>query len=297
MLDGSTQDASVTSVSTTPSLENVITSLRIAPPADIFVESESTSDPHFLRMQQQLAQAERDLCEMSADLQVLRDALVHELRSPLRQLRGIAEALRREYATSTPGQVNLQLDRIIQEARAADSLMDDLLKVIGIARAPIQRRAISMNASVAAAMRQLLPVHQSRQIEWQIEDLSNAVCDSECVTRVFVCLLANALKFTESRDAVKIRVGEMMLEGERVLFVQDNGVDFGAQFAPALVRLSNCTATAGEVTSPSASIALAARIVRRLGGRMWSQSRVDAGVTFLFTLAPEHADETERARS
>jgi light-regulated signal transduction histidine kinase (bacteriophytochrome) len=248
-------------------------------------------------MQQQLADTERELCEMSADLQVLRDALVHELCSPLRHLRGIAEVLRREYATSTPGQVNFQLDRIIEEARAVDSLMDDLLKVIGIARAPIQRRAISLNASVAAAMRQLLPVYQSRQIEWQIEDLSNVVCDSECVTRVFVCLLANALKFTESRDAVKIRVGEMMLEGERVLFVQDNGVDFGSQFAPALVRLSNCTATAGEVTSPSASIALAARIVRRLGGRMWSQSRVDAGVTFLFTLAPEHADETEHARS
>jgi light-regulated signal transduction histidine kinase (bacteriophytochrome) len=102
-------------------------------------------------MQQQLAQAERELCEMSADLHMLRDALAHELRGPLRHLRGIADVMRREHATSTPEQVNLQLDRMIERARAADCLMDDLLEVIGIARAPIRLRAISLNASVAAA--------------------------------------------------------------------------------------------------------------------------------------------------
>ena len=88
-----------------------------------------------------------------------------------------------------------------------------------------------------------------------------------------------------------------MLENERVLFVEDNGVDFGTQLSPALVEMFNCIATAGEARSPSASIALAARIVRRLGGRMWSQSRANTGVTFLLTLAPPHADDTERGRS
>lgn len=256
-----------------------------------------TSELNSVRMHQQISQAERDLCEVSADLRVLRDALANELRDPLRQLRGIAEAIRDEHVSSTPEQVRRQLDQMIAGARAADRLIDDLLKLIGIARAPINRRVISLDGSLRAAMRQLLPMHQFRRIEWQIEDLPHAVCDSECITAIFVLLLTNALKFTEARDPARIRVGATMLRGERVVFVQDNGLDFGSELAPALVEMFNCGAPKGEIASPSASIALAARMVRRLGGRMWSQSRVDAGVTFLFTLAPAHADDTERSRS
>jgi hypothetical protein len=189
------------------------------------------------------------------------------------------------------------LDRMINGVVLADQLADDLLHLTAVMRLPINRRVISLNASLSAAMRQLAPLHQSRSIEWHVEDLSHAVCDSDCVTRIFACLLSNALKFTESCSAAKIHIGEMIFENERVVFVEDNGVDFGTQLAPSLMEMFNCVATAGKARSPSASIALAARIVRRLGGRMWSQSRAGAGVTFLFTLAPAHADDTERGRS
>ena len=248
-------------------------------------------------MRERLAQSERDLCDVNAELQLLRDSLAHELRRPLQEIRGIAETLRNDHGRSISTGARHELDRMVHGALLADQLVNDLLQLIAIGRVPINRRVISLNASLSAAMRHLAPLHQSRHVEWQIEDLSQAVSDSECVTRVFACLVANALKFTESCNPAKIRIGEMLLENERVVFVEDNGLDFGTQFAPSLMAMFNCIATPGETSSPSASIALAARIVRRLGGRMWSQSRADAGVTFLFTLSPAHADDTEHGRS
>lgn len=255
------------------------------------------SDRHLVQMRERIAQAESDLCDVDADLQLVRNSLANELRRPLHEIRGVAETLRDDHGSSMSAAVQLGLERMTHGAMLADQLIDDLLQLTTIGRLPISRRVISLNASLSAAMRQLAPLHQSRRIDWQLEDLSPAVCDSDCVTRIFACLLSNALKFTESCAPARIRIGEMLLQNERVVFVEDNGVDFGTQMAPALVQVLKCIATAGEARTPSASVALAARIVRRLGGRMWSQSRANTGVTFLFTLAPTDADDTEHGRS
>lgn len=254
------------------------------------------SEKHLALTRERLDQAQRDFCDADSDLRLLRHSLAHELRRPLREIRGVAEGLRNDHGSSISSAVQLGLERVVTGAVLTDQLIEDLLHLTTIGRIPIQRRVISLSASLSAAMRRLMPLHHSRNIEWDIEDLSHAVCDAECVTRIFTCLLSNALKFTESCAPARIRIGETLLENERVVFVEDNGVDFGTQLAPMLVETFNCVATSGESRTPSASIALAARIVRRLGGRMWSQSRSRAGVTFLFTLAPTDADDTERGR-
>jgi light-regulated signal transduction histidine kinase (bacteriophytochrome) len=265
-------------------------------PASPRVMDESATERQLIRVQERLEQAERDICDVDTDLHLLRNSLANELHRPVRELRSLAQVLQNDHGASMSAAVRLGLERMTSGLVLADQLVDDLLHLTAIGRLPVRRRIISLNASLSAAMRQLAPLHQSRSIEWQLEDLSQAICDSDCATRIFACLLSNALKFTETCSPAKIRIGEMQLENERVVFVEDNGLDFGTQLTPTRMEMFNCVATAGESRSPSASIALAARIVRRLGGRMWSQSRANVGVTFLFTLAPTNADDSEHER-
>ena len=240
----------------------------------------------FARVSQKLAQSERNLEEANADLESLCHSMAHELRSPLRQICAFTGALHDDHGSALSTDAQSCLKKVADGALLMADLVDDLLRLGRIGRTPIDRRLVSVDTSLADAMRQLSPLYQSRSIEWEIQHLSNVVCDSECVTQIFVCLLSNALKYTQSREPAIIGVGELILEGERVLFVRDNGVGFDMQFAPTLFGMFNRLNPASETSGTGAGLAVAERLVRRLGGRIWSQAQTDQGATFLFTLAP-----------
>jgi light-regulated signal transduction histidine kinase (bacteriophytochrome) len=125
---------------------------------------------------------------------------------------------------------------------------------------------------------------KDRQIDLTIGELPAADADPRLLRQVWVNLIANALKFSKSRDTAVIRVGSATTNGVPVYHVQDNGVGFDMRYAHKLFGVFQRLHRAEDYEGTGVGLAIVQRIIARHGGRIWTQAAKDQGATFYFTL-------------
>jgi hypothetical protein len=112
------------------------------------------------------------------------------------------------------------------------------------------------------------------------------------VKQVFANLLSNAVKYSRPREAARIEIGQMEVQGEVAIFVRDNGVGFDMQYADKLFGVFQRLHPAGDFEGTGVGLATAARIVRKHGGRIWAESEEGKGAAFHFTLGQKPSPQS-----
>ena len=102
--------------------------------------------------------------------------------------------------------------------------------------------------------------------------------------QVFVNLLSNAIKFSRAQETPMIRVGATIKDAETIYFVKDNGVGFNMQYADKLFGVFQRLHSMNEFEGTGIGLAIVKRIITRHGGRVWAESKINAGATIYFAL-------------
>jgi len=173
-------------------------------------------------------------------------------------------------------------------------LVDDLLSLSKIGLQELSLEPTPLDSLLRQAMDELTLECSGREIEWRIGELFSAECDPGLMKRVFANLLSNAVKYTGKRDHAMIEVGLTMQNGERVIFVRDNGVGFEMRYVGKLFGVFQRLHKARDFEGTGVGLAIVQRIIRKHGGRIWAQAELNQGATFFFTLGlPEMHATTE----
>jgi light-regulated signal transduction histidine kinase (bacteriophytochrome) len=97
-------------------------------------------------------------------------------------------------------------------------------------------------------------------------------------------LLRNAWKFSAKKPEARIEFGAFEREGEKVLFVRDNGAGFDMQYAHKLFGAFQRLHRAEEFEGTGIGLAIVQRIVNHHGGHIWAEGAPGEGATFYFTI-------------
>ena len=215
----------------------------------------------------------------------------HELRTPLNGVAGFADALAgrpgldadavrqaRQIRESSDGLL-LLVEDILDFARGDDALTNEPLDLAAVARETVA-------PSLAAA--------EARGLKLSVDDRlpaqSRFTADRRALRQALHPLVANAVKFTEWGEVV-LRLDR---SGDGVCIrVSDTGCGIEASFLPKLFEafVQGDASIRRNHSGAGLGLALAARQVRRMGGRIDVDSRVGEGSTFILNLPFERATD------
>jgi PAS domain S-box-containing protein len=241
------------------------------------------------RAEERLRERTAELEATNKELEAFSYSVSHDLRSPLRAIDGFARILREDFGPSLPREVVGLLDRVRGGTVRMAQLIDDLLTLSHLGTRALERRSIALGPLVEEILSELVDPREDRRIELTLDPLPEAEADPRMLRQLLVNLIANALKFTRTRDVARIHVGRREPKrsgGEAAYYVSDNGVGFDMQYADRLFGVFQRLHRAEDYEGTGVGLAIAQRIVYRHGGRIWAEAEPDRGASFFFTLGP-----------
>jgi signal transduction histidine kinase len=226
----------------------------------------------------------KELEQANKELEAFSYSVSHDLRAPLRAIDGFSKALLDKYADKLDKEGCHFLNRVRTGTQKMSALINDLLNLSRITRAPLRREPISLTELAKSVIADLQEKEPSRKITIQIANGLATQGDARLVTIVLVNLLGNAWKFTSKQLEPQVVLGSKRMGSEDVFFVQDNGAGFDMAYADKLFAPFQRLHQDSDFEGTGIGLATVQRVISRHGGRIWAESAVGKGATFFFTL-------------
>jgi len=237
------------------------------------------------------AELERRVRERTAQLEATNQELEafaysvsHDLRAPLRSLRGFSEVLLESHASQLDAEGQELLRRACESSHRMSRLIDDLLKLSRVGRSALRWQPVNLTALAEVIVAELRESEAGRAVEVVIGRNLRAQGDERLLGVVLENLLGNAWKFTGRRPDARIEFG-VSAEPEPAFFVRDNGVGFDVAHAGKLFGVFQRLHSADEFPGTGIGLATVQRIIKRHCGRVWATGAVNQGATFYFSLS------------
>jgi two-component system, NtrC family, sensor kinase len=243
----------------------------------------------------ELQQALTELARKSRQLEVASEHkseflanMSHELRTPLNAIIGFSQVLRQQMF----GQVNEKqaeyLDDILSSGNDLLSLINDVLDLSKVEAGQVQLEVAPF--SLREALERGVVMVRERATKDDVEvvlatdpEVDVIEGDERRIRQVIFNLLSNAVKFTPAGGAVGVSA-EQVNGGVRVS-VTDTGPGIATEDHKRIFeefQQTDAGVEQGEGTG--LGLALSKRLVELHGGRVWVDSELGKGSTFVFTL-------------
>ena len=231
---------------------------------------------------QELETANRRLELAFRDLEAFTRSVSHDLRAPLRAIKGYSSLLGEELANNNMPAVKRHMSAIMDTTRRMDAIVDNLLKLASVSQRELQTQPLELGDLIRQVVDEVNPQPPA---EVHIALASERVrADAGLLTLALRNLISNAVKFSQTRSNPEIWVGATEVEGDRAYFVRDNGVGFDPRYAPRLFGAFQRLHSEREFEGTGLGLTIVKSVIEKHGGRVWAESQLDAGATFYFVL-------------
>ena len=210
----------------------------------------------------------------------------HELRTPMANILGFSELMK-----------DLKLDQKHQEynqeihnsALRLSNLIDNFLDLSRIEEGHELElnnlEEIELDWLAERAWSMLGAINQSHQITWQFpDDLPTIVVDSEAITRVFLNLFNNAIKYSGNSKQIHCKISHN--QGLITVSVEDQGIGLAESELEMIFerfyRVENKQSR--HIGGTGLGLWISKKIIEAHGGRIWCESTKGQGSTFNFSL-------------
>jgi signal transduction histidine kinase len=224
----------------------------------------------------------------------------HELRTPLASIKGFVDNLLDGVAGPLAERQRHYLARVRDNADRLSRMVSDLLDLTRIEAGKVELwpQALDPSGAVGDAVESFRPLARTRGVELRVDrQPSRPVwADPDKVQQILTNLVSNAIKFTPAAGRVTVRVRP---QGEAAVRVEVE--DTGPGIPPEdRERVFDKFYQVGRVDGdrPGGSglgLTIARHLVELHGGRVWVDSAVGAGSTFVVVLPAVSGDGRDSA--
>lgn len=234
-----------------------------------------------------------ELAASLKELEAFSYAVSHDLRAPLRAMEGFGAILSEQYGQVLDEKGNDYLRRIRNASTRMGQLIEDLLSLSRLTRAPLVKTWIDVSGMAETIAAQLLDGAEGESTNRPKVDIQagmKSYADPALIDILLRNLLGNAIKFSGKAAAPRIEMGARQdrqgAQDTTVFWVKDNGVGFDMAYAGGLFTPFHRLHAITEFSGTGIGLVTVKRIVSRHGGRIWPEAEPGKGACFYFTLQP-----------
>ncbi len=232
-----------------------------------------------------LAEKTARLEASNAELEQFAYVASHDLREPLRMVNSFVTMLERRYADKLDDEGREFIGFAREGAVRMDRLILDLLEYSRVGRIDRPLTPLLLGQTIDLAIKGLgVAIDESSARIEVSDDLPLVMANEEEITRLYLNLIGNALKYHHPDRHPVVRVGARRQGGEIICWVSDNGIGIAPQYFERIFRIFQRLHGRGRYDGTGIGLAICKKIVERHGGRIWIDSTPDQGATFFFTL-------------
>ncbi|MDX6515824.1 MAG: hypothetical protein QOH73_1490 [Gaiellaceae bacterium] len=212
----------------------------------------------------------------------------HELRTPLNAILGFSQVLRERLFGDVNQKQEEYLDDILSSAHDLLALINDILDLSKVEAGHIELEVAPF--SLREALERGLVMVRERATKDGVQIALTAAPDVDVVTgderrirQVIFNLLSNAVKFTPAGGAVTLSAAQV--NGEVLVSVADTGPGIAVEDQERIFEeFQQTEAGIAQREGTGLGLALSKRLVELHGGRIWVDSELGHGSTFVFAL-------------
>lgn len=233
-----------------------------------------------------MTQHEQELSAANKEFESFTSAAGHDLRGPLRILKGFTEALEDECGETLNEEAKSFLKEILKASDRMEGLIDGLLALSRASRVEMACEKLDLTTLTELVIYELRHGKAGREVECTADPGVEGWGDLRLMMTALRILLGNAWKYTGRTERGSIRFHAEKRAGRTWYCVTDNGAGFDMSHASRLFQPFVRLHRQDEFPGHGIGLATVQRIVKRHGGEIEAESAVNQGTTIRFWLSP-----------
>lgn len=235
-------------------------------------------------MNDKLTKRTEKLEDANNELEAFAYSVSHDLRVPLRAIDGFSRIVMEDYEDKLDDEGKRLLKIIRENTHKMGQLIDDILLLSRASRQEMKFTKINMEELVTRVFEEQKLPSQAQNVHLEIKSLPPSYGDRALLQQVLNNLISNSFKFTEPKDERIIEIGAENRKNEVIYYVKDNGVGFDMRYMDKLFGLFQRLHGADEFEGTGVGLSIVQRVIRRHGGTVWGEGKLNKGATFYFSI-------------
>ncbi len=239
-------------------------------------------DEELRESEERIKRYSRELERSNRELDNFASIAAHDLSAPLRAVSGFAGLLRKHYKEKLDADADHYISQIVEGTGRMQRLINDLLEY---ARAGTHEKTLvpaNVNTIIEKTLVNLTFEVQESGAVITVDPLPTVSADRTQLIQLFQNLVGNAIKYRSNTP--RIHIAAERKDGEWLFRISDNGIGIDPQQFDRIFQIFQRLHTSSEYSGTGIGLAICKKIVDRLGGRIWVESKPGEGSTFFFTL-------------
>ncbi|GGE66103.1 light-regulated signal transduction histidine kinase (bacteriophytochrome) [Pedobacter psychrotolerans] len=202
----------------------------------------------------------------------------HDLRTPLTSIKTYAELMLKN-KTLDDTAIKM-LSRILIGADKMNFLIKEILNLAKVGRSEISFEHINMQTLLNEIASEVWIAFKADKAELILGQLPDLKGDKTMIAQVFTNLISNAVKYSLMIEKPIIEISGYIEGGEIIYAVKDNGIGIDNRYYDRVFELFKRMDNVKEIEGTGVGLAIVKRVVQRHQGRVWFESKLNAGSTF-----------------
>lgn len=237
-------------------------------------------EQHAAQLEQTVAERTARLTETVQELETFSYSLSHDMRAPLRAMKGFSQILETEYAAQLEPSAGVYLKKISGAAGRLDQLIQDVLTYSHILRGQITLQPIDIE-KLAQQLIDESPTLQLPKAEITIRSPLHPVLGHEAyLMQVLSNLVYNAVKFVAPGTRPQVVIWTETTPADVWLFVQDNGIGIPKEAHERMFGMFQRFHGDKIYEGTGIGLTIVRKAVERMGGQVSLESEPGHGSTF-----------------